>query len=115
MGASASRERFLASTDRLSTETVGSDDVEFWDELWKLGSSSEEVSVEFLSTANNLRRIFGRPFEASFEDIRDEFIHYMTVRPKTQSTPHAQHRCSLFYHQTPSVSYGVLISQIYPP
>ncbi|GMH65669.1 hypothetical protein TrRE_jg903, partial [Triparma retinervis] len=42
MGASASRERFLASTDRLTSETVGPDDVEFWDELWKLGSSSEE-------------------------------------------------------------------------
>jgi hypothetical protein len=43
MGASASRERFLAATGRLTGEEVTGEDVEFWDELWKLGSTSEEV------------------------------------------------------------------------
>ena len=43
MGASASKIKFRESLIALTTRDVSSTDAEFWDELWKIPSSSEEV------------------------------------------------------------------------
>ena len=43
MGASASREKFKESVAALTEVDVSADDAEFWDELWKIPSSAEEV------------------------------------------------------------------------
>lgn len=43
MGASASREKFKESFEELIGQDVSPDDSEFWDELWKIPSSAEEV------------------------------------------------------------------------
>lgn len=43
MGASASREKFRESVSALIEVDVSPDDAEFWDELWKIPSSAEEV------------------------------------------------------------------------
>jgi len=43
MGASASREKFRESVSALIEVDVASDDADFWDELWKIPSSPEEV------------------------------------------------------------------------
>lgn len=43
MGASASREKFRESVSALVEVDVSSDDAEFWDELWKIPSTPEEV------------------------------------------------------------------------
>jgi High-temperature-induced dauer-formation protein len=43
MGASASREKFAESVSALIERDVSADDAEFWDELWKIPSSAEEV------------------------------------------------------------------------
>jgi len=43
MGASASREKFRESVAALIDVDVSPDDAEFWDELWKIPSSTEEV------------------------------------------------------------------------
>mmetsp|Transcript_17460 Transcript_17460/g.25220 ORF Transcript_17460/g.25220 Transcript_17460/m.25220 type:complete len:781 (-) Transcript_17460:88-2430(-) len=43
MGASASREKFRESVSALTEVDVSADDAEFWDELWKIPSSGEEV------------------------------------------------------------------------
>jgi hypothetical protein len=43
MGASASREKFRESVAALIEVDVSADDAEFWDELWKIPSSAEEV------------------------------------------------------------------------
>jgi len=43
MGASASREKFRESVAALIDIDVSPDDAEFWDELWKIPSSTEEV------------------------------------------------------------------------
>jgi len=43
MGASASREKFRESVAALIEVDVSPDDAEFWDELWKIPSSTEEV------------------------------------------------------------------------
>mmetsp|Transcript_7900 Transcript_7900/g.11282 ORF Transcript_7900/g.11282 Transcript_7900/m.11282 type:complete len:871 (-) Transcript_7900:36-2648(-) len=56
MGASASREKFRESVTALIKEDVSPDYAEFWDELWKIPSSPEEV-FELLSpeSARKLR------------------------------------------------------------
>mmetsp|Transcript_12112 Transcript_12112/g.18396 ORF Transcript_12112/g.18396 Transcript_12112/m.18396 type:complete len:835 (+) Transcript_12112:156-2660(+) len=43
MGASASREKFSESITSLIEQDVSPDNAEFWDELWKIPSSAEEV------------------------------------------------------------------------
>lgn len=43
MGASASRDKFRESFEELIGEDISPDDAEFWDELWKIPSSAEEV------------------------------------------------------------------------
>eukprot|EP00529_Nitzschia_sp_RCC80_P009895 CAMPEP_0113489330 /NCGR_PEP_ID=MMETSP0014_2-20120614/26473_1 /TAXON_ID=2857 /ORGANISM="Nitzschia sp." /LENGTH=791 /DNA_ID=CAMNT_0000383063 /DNA_START=316 /DNA_END=2691 /DNA_ORIENTATION=- /assembly_acc=CAM_ASM_000159 len=43
MGASASREKFRESVTALVEVDVSADDADFWDELWKIPSSAEEV------------------------------------------------------------------------
>lgn len=43
MGASASREKFRESVTALIEVDVSPDDAEFWDELWKIPSSAQEV------------------------------------------------------------------------
>lgn len=51
MGASASKIKFRESLTSLTTRDVSPNDTEFWDELWKIPSSSEEV-FELLTPAN---------------------------------------------------------------
>ena len=43
MGASASREKFRESVSALVEVDVSADDADFWDELWKIPNSGEEV------------------------------------------------------------------------
>ena len=43
MGASASREKFRESVETLIQIDISADDAEFWDELWKIPSSADEV------------------------------------------------------------------------
>lgn len=43
MGASASREKFRESVETLIQVDISADDAEFWDELWKIPSSADEV------------------------------------------------------------------------
>ena len=43
MGASASREKFRESVSALIEVDVSADDADFWDELWKIPNSGEEV------------------------------------------------------------------------
>jgi len=43
MGASASREKFRESVEALTEVDISPDDADFWDELWKIPSSAEEV------------------------------------------------------------------------
>jgi len=43
MGASASREKFRESVTALIEVDVSADDADFWDELWKIPNSGEEV------------------------------------------------------------------------
>lgn len=56
MGQSASKEKFRESVNALIQVDVAADDAEFWDELWKIPSSMEEV-FELLpaSAARQLR------------------------------------------------------------
>ena len=51
MGQSASKEKFRESVQALIQVDVNSDDTEFWDELWKIPASAEEV-FELLSSYN---------------------------------------------------------------
>lgn len=55
MGASASKIKFRESLTSLTTRDVSPTDTEFWDELWKIPSSSEEVFE--LLTPENARRL----------------------------------------------------------
>jgi hypothetical protein len=43
MGQSASKEKFAESVRALIQVEVSPDDADFWDELWKIPSSAEEV------------------------------------------------------------------------
>lgn len=43
MGQSASKEKFRESVTALIQVDVSADDADFWDELWKIPSSAEEV------------------------------------------------------------------------
>ncbi|KAL9179792.1 hypothetical protein ACHAXT_007762 [Thalassiosira profunda] len=61
MGASASKIKFRESLTSLTTRDVSPSDTEFWDELWKIPSSSEEV-FELLTPAN-ARRLRDDRFE----------------------------------------------------
>mmetsp|Transcript_24944 Transcript_24944/g.36879 ORF Transcript_24944/g.36879 Transcript_24944/m.36879 type:complete len:782 (-) Transcript_24944:138-2483(-) len=54
MGASASREKFRESVTALIEVDVSADDAEFWDELWKIPSSGEEV-FELISPSSARR------------------------------------------------------------
>lgn len=61
MGASASREKFRESVTALIEVDVSPDDAEFWDELWKIPSSPEEV-FELISP-DAARRLRDERFE----------------------------------------------------
>lgn len=55
MGASASKIKFRESLTSLTTRDVSASDAEFWDELWKIPASSEEVFE--LLTPTSARRL----------------------------------------------------------
>lgn len=61
MGQSASKEKFRESVTALIQVDVSADDAEFWDELWKIPSSAEEV-FELLPPAS-VRRLRDDRFE----------------------------------------------------
>jgi hypothetical protein len=55
MGQSASKEKFAESVRALIQVEVSPDDADFWDELWKIPSSAEEV-FELISS-NSARQL----------------------------------------------------------
>ncbi|KAL7488598.1 hypothetical protein ACHAW6_014187 [Cyclotella cf. meneghiniana] len=61
MGASASKIKFRESLQSLTTRDVSPDDAAFWDELWKIPSSAEEVFE--LLTPPAARRLRDERFE----------------------------------------------------
>lgn len=61
MGQSASKEKFRESVTALIQVDVSADDAEFWDELWKIPSSAEEVFE--LLPAQSARRLRDERFE----------------------------------------------------
>lgn len=61
MGQSASKEKFRESVTALIQVDVSADDAEFWDELWKIPSSAEEVFE--LLPAVSARRLRDERFE----------------------------------------------------
>ena len=61
MGQSASKEKFRESVTALIQVDVSADDAEFWDELWKIPSSAEEVFELLPATA--ARRLRDERFE----------------------------------------------------
>jgi hypothetical protein len=61
MGQSASKEKFRESVNALVSIDVSADDAEFWDELWKIPSSGQEV-FELLS-AKAVRKLRDDRFE----------------------------------------------------
>lgn len=61
MGASASREKFRESVTALIEVDVSPDDADFWDELWKIPSSAEEV-FELISP-DSARRLRDERFD----------------------------------------------------
>ena len=61
MGASASREKFSESVQALTQVDVSPDDAEFWDELWKIPSTSEDVFT--LMTPDRVRVLREERFE----------------------------------------------------
>lgn len=61
MGASASREKFRESVSALVEIDVSPDDANFWDELWKIPSSSEEVFE--LITPESARQLRDEKFD----------------------------------------------------
>ena len=61
MGQSASKEKFGESVQALLQVDVSADDAEFWDELWKIPSSAEEVFE--LLPADATRRLRDERFE----------------------------------------------------
>lgn len=61
MGASASKIKFRESLTSLTTRDVSPDDAAFWDELWKIPSSADEVFE--LLTPSNARRLRDERFD----------------------------------------------------
>ncbi|KAL7497097.1 hypothetical protein ACHAWT_007457 [Skeletonema menzelii] len=61
MGASASKIKFRESLTSLISRDVSPDDAEFWDELWKIPSSADEVFE--LLTPDNARRLRDERFD----------------------------------------------------
>lgn len=61
MGASASKIKFRESLTALTTRDVSPEDAAFWDELWKIPSSAEEVFE--LLTPSNARRLRDERFD----------------------------------------------------
>jgi hypothetical protein len=61
MGASASKQKFQESIRALTEVDVSPDDAEFWDELWKIPSSSDEVFE--LITPEDARKLRDERFD----------------------------------------------------
>ena len=82
MGASASKIKFRESLNALTTRDVSSTDAEFWDELWKIPSSSEEV-FELLtpSAARKLR-------DTQFENLATLFTQATAQLCQIVETPY---------------------------
>ena len=82
MGASASKIKFRESLTALTTRDVSSTDAEFWDELWKIPSSSEEV-FELLtpSAARKLR-------DTQFENLATLFTQATAQLCQIVETPY---------------------------
>ncbi|KAL3762220.1 hypothetical protein ACHAWU_004758 [Discostella pseudostelligera] len=82
MGASASKIKFRESLTALTSRDVSSTDAEFWDELWKIPSSSEEV-FELLtpSAARKLR-------DTQFENLATLFTQATAQLCQIVETPY---------------------------
>ncbi len=82
MGASASKIKFRESLTALTTRDISSTDAEFWDELWKIPSSSEEV-FELLtpSAARKLR-------DTQFENLATLFTQATAQLCQIVETPY---------------------------
>lgn len=83
MGQSASKEKFGESVQALIALDVSADDADFWDELWKIPSSAEEV-FELLppSAARKLR-------DDRFENLATLFTQAVAQLCQIVETPYS--------------------------
>lgn len=83
MGQSASKEKFGESVQALIQVDVSADDADFWDELWKIPSSAEEV-FELLppSAARKLR-------DDRFENLATLFTQAVAQLCQIVETPYS--------------------------
>ncbi|GMH68225.1 hypothetical protein TL16_g04880, partial [Triparma laevis f. inornata] len=101
MGSSASRDRFLESLNSLATTAVSPEDSDFWDELWKLPTTSTEVFSTFTPALirtirsdqfNNLETLFTQATAQMCQIVETPYNIYFDqalncVRVLTRITP----------------------------
>ena len=83
MGQSASKEKFRESVSALITVDVSADDAEFWDELWKIPSSAEEVFELLPATAARQLR------DERFENLATLFTQAVAQLCQIVETPYS--------------------------
>jgi hypothetical protein len=83
MGQSASKEKFAESVQALIKVDISADDADFWDELWKIPSSAEEV-FELIppSAARTLR-------DDRFENLATLFTQAVAQLCQIVETPYS--------------------------
>lgn len=82
MGQSASKEKFRESVTALIQVDVSPDDADFWDELWKIPSTAEEV-FELLSPS-----ICRRLRDQRFENLATLFTQAVAQLCQIVETPY---------------------------
>jgi hypothetical protein len=82
MGQSASKEKFRESVTALIQVDVSADDAEFWDELWKIPSSAEEVFELLPATAARQLR------DERFENLATLFTQAVAQLCQIVETPY---------------------------
>ena len=83
MGASASREKFSESVTALIEQDVSPDNAEFWDELWKIPSSAEEVFELISPEAARLLR------DEKFDNLATLFTQAIAQLCQIVETPYS--------------------------
>jgi hypothetical protein len=83
MGASASREKFSESVSALIEKDVSPDDAEFWDELWKIPNSVEEVFELITPEAARLLR------DEKFDNLATLFTQAIAQLCQIVETPYS--------------------------
>ena len=83
MGASASREKFSESVSVLLVQDITPDNAEFWDELWKIPSSAEEVFELISPQAARLLR------DEKFDNLATLFTQAIAQLCQIVETPYS--------------------------